>query len=846
MLLLRRLSAQRATFSLRFILIGLFVTQVIVIAFLLGLISAYNSRAAVNNVTQQLQAEVSARIEQHLQNFLGTAHQLNQLNADMIVRNVLNAGDLEALQQNFLAQVSAFDTPSSVYFGTPQGGIVGAGRERTGEYYVTETADLRAGTFVKSLIDDTGLPSSVVLSVPNFDATTRPWYQRSVETKVASWSDVYVLFTGDDVAIAASRPVYTKAGELLGVVSVDISAARLMGYLQSLKFGKTGLGFVVERNGLLVATSSPETAVVARQGDKLERVAAIESDNPLIRSAAALLPPDVDGDEAIPDESLRRLSIDQADYFVQMTPHHDEHGLDWITVVVIPEADFMARIDQNQRTTLVLSIAAVLIAVVVATLLAQKVSQPLQKMYVATRQVGAGRWTQLAHHSRVIEFNELIGAYNQMVVQIRQTMEQLSSEVARRRHTEAVLRESEERLSLIVEGAQLGTWDWQIQTGKVNFNHRWAEMLGYAPEEISPDIETWTALIHPHDLPNVMDALNAHLRGNTDSYQMEQRLRTKNGEWKWVLDAGLVVERDAAGLPVRAAGIHQDVSERKFAEDALRASHEELAATLSELQETQQRMMQQERLAAVGQLAAGIAHDFNNVLTAILMYSQLSLTETSLDPKLQRRLSVIVEQTRQGAELVQQILDFGRATVMRLHPLNVITIIEDSIHLAQRTLSASIEIERSLPQQPLIVQADATRIQQAMLNLFFNARDAMGGSGTIQVEMLLCDHTMDGVIMCAECGAIHGGRWAAISVADSGVGISPEHLPRVFEPFFTSKGANGHGLGLAQVHGIVKQHGGHICIETRPGVGTTFYLYLPLDESVDAASPRLVPEVSPD
>ncbi|MBI1295576.1 PAS domain-containing protein [bacterium] len=846
MSLLSRLFAQHAGFSLRFILIGLFCLQVIVIAFLLGLISTYNSRAAVNNVTQQLQAEVSARIEQHLQDFLGTAHQLNQLNANMIAQNVLNAGDLVALQMNFLAQVSVFNTPSSVYFGTPQGGIVGAGREVTGEYYVTETADLRAGTFVKSLIDDNRLPSSVVLSVPNFDATTRPWYQRSVETKAASWSDVYVLFTGDDVAIAASRPVYTEAGELLGVVSVDISAARLMGYLQSLKFGKTGLGFVVEHNGLLVATSSAETAVVARQGDKLERVAAIESDNPLIRSAAALLPLEVNGYEDTPDASLRTLSIDQADYFVQMTPHHDEHGLDWITVVMIPEADFMSRIDQNQRTTLLLSIAAVLISIVVATIIAQKVSQPLQQMYVATRQVGAGRWTQLVHHSRVIEFNEVIVAYNQMVAQIQQTMEQLSSEVARRRHTEAVLRENEERLSLIVEGAQLGTWDWQIQTGKVNFNYRWAEMLGYAPEEITPDVETWTTLVHPHDLKGVMEVLNAHLRGDTDSYQIEQRLRTKDGGWKWVLDTGLVVERDAEGRPLRAAGIHQDISERKFAEDALRASHEELEATLSDLQETQQRMMQQERLAAVGQLAAGIAHDFNNVLSAILMYSQLSLTDTSLDPKLHKRLSVIVEQTRQGAELVQQILDFGRATVMRLYPLNLNTIVEDSVHLAQRTLSAGVEIERALPQQPVIVQADATRIQQAILNLFVNARDAIDGSGTIRVEMILCDHTMDGVIVCAECGPIHGGRWAAISIADSGTGIAPEHLPRIFEPFFTSKGPGGHGLGLAQVHGIVKQHGGHVRVDTRLGAGTTFHLYLPLNDSAEAGSPRLIPETPTD
>ncbi|MCB0116745.1 MAG: PAS domain-containing protein, partial [Caldilineaceae bacterium] len=593
-------------------MIGLFVTQVLSIAFLLGFISFYNSRIAVNEVAEQLQAEVSARIQQHMQEFLGTAQRINQLNADMIAKNLLANDDIPSLQIRYLGLMKSFDEPSSIYFGTPQGGIVGAGREVTGEFYVTETASMRAGDFVKTLVDADGGRLSIASTVPNFDATARPWYQRSVQSGRPVWSDVYVLFTGDDVAVAASSPVYADDGALLGVVAVDISAARLTRYLQSLQIGKTGMAFVMDRDGLLVASSLTQNVVISEQDGALARIAAVDSPEPAVRSAATFLIAHFADFRSIQEQALLRFSAERADYFVQVTPYVDEYGIDWLTVVVIPESDFMAQVAHNNRLTIGLSVVAVLFSIVVATVLAQKVSEPLQQMAESTRRVGEGQWTQLAHRSRVIEFQELVTAYNQMVTQLQQTMEQLSAEIALRRQTEQVLRDSEERLSFIVSGAQLGTWDWQTQTGEVTFNRRWAEMLGYDYDEIEPSVDSWQNLIHPQDLPEVMHTLEAHLRGETAHYQIEQRLRTKSGDWKWVLDVGRVVERDEQGAPIRAAGIHQDINERKQAEASLRASHQELELALDELTKTQERMMQQERMVAVGQLAAGIAHDFNN------------------------------------------------------------------------------------------------------------------------------------------------------------------------------------------------------------------------------------------
>lgn len=377
-------------------------------------------------------------------------------------------------------------------------------------------------------------------------------------------------------------------------------------------------------------------------------------------------------------------------------------------------------------------------------------------------------------------------------------------DVTERRRAEQALRNSEERLALTVKGAELGTWDWNIQTGEVVFNERWAEMLGYPLAEIEPTISSWEKLMHPDEVAAVTAALTDHLEGRTPIYQIEQRLRAKSGEWKWVLDTGKVFEWDEQGRPLRATGTHQDITERKRLE---------------------QQLVQQERITVVGQLAAGIAHDFNNILTSILGYSELMLQSPQTPAAMRPRLQKISASSRRAAQLVRQLLDFSRKSLRRPTLFALDNFLQETIKFLEHTIPENIWLTTNIAPGSYLIEADRTQLQQVITNLVINARDTMPAGGNLALD--LAGVEIDNLEQCSICDKPISGDWLRLIVRDNGGGIPAEVLPHIFEPFFTTKPVGeGTGLGLSQVHGIINQHGGHITVKSQVGQGTTFAIYL--------------------
>ncbi len=244
--------------------------------------------------------------------------------------------------------------------------------------------------------------------------------------------------------------------------------------------------------------------------------------------------------------------------------------------------------------------------------------------------------------------------------------------------------------------------------------------------------------------------------------------------------------------------------------------------------EIQQRSQRQDRLAAVGQLAAGIAHDFNNILTGIIGFAELARYQPGSAESLDRDLERIIEQGGQAAHLIRQVLDFSRQSVAEKGSLELVSLVEETIELLERTIPEDIRIVLDVEgeHEAYRVEANPAQIQQMLTNLAVNARDAMSAGGVLQIRLsrltLMPGERLPGL-------DLPPGDWIVIVVSDTGVGIPPEALLHIFEPFFTTKEVGkGTGLGLAQVYGIVKQHGGDIDVESRPGQGTTFTLYLPV------------------
>jgi two-component system, cell cycle sensor histidine kinase and response regulator CckA len=246
---------------------------------------------------------------------------------------------------------------------------------------------------------------------------------------------------------------------------------------------------------------------------------------------------------------------------------------------------------------------------------------------------------------------------------------------------------------------------------------------------------------------------------------------------------------------------------------------------ITEARLAQERNQQQERLVAVGQLAAGIAHDFNNILTSVIGFAELLQLEPNLAPSAISDLQRIVQQGQRGAHLIRQILDFARQTIATKHSIDLAPFIRETIELLERTIPENIRMVVDIEPGQYLLNADPTQMQQVLTNLAVNAWDAMPTGGALRFG--LAHRFIESEDQAPHPG-IKAGPWIVLSVSDTGMGMSPEVQAHIFEPFFTTKPVDkGTGLGLSQVDGIVKQHEGQIYVDSEVGQGTTFTLYLP-------------------
>lgn len=249
---------------------------------------------------------------------------------------------------------------------------------------------------------------------------------------------------------------------------------------------------------------------------------------------------------------------------------------------------------------------------------------------------------------------------------------------------------------------------------------------------------------------------------------------------------------------------------------------------VTEMRERQRSQQLQERLAAVGELAAGIAHDFNNIMGAIVLFAQMLAQNPNLTSRQREGVEMIRAQAHHATSLIHQILDFSRRSVMERGPLDLLPFTKEILRLLERTLPETISLRLEHEQNRFIVNGDPTRLQQVLLNLAVNARDAMpdGGELTLRFDVVRINEQERPPLP-----DMKPGEWVSIVITDTGTGIEPELLPHLFEPFFTTKEAGkGTGLGLAQVYGIIAQHDGFIRVDSQVGAGTTFSIYLPLLE----------------
>jgi|GEM_PF-1149976 PAS domain S-box len=469
-------------------------------------------------------------------------------------------------------------------------------------------------------------------------------------------------------------------------------------------------------------------------------------------------------------------------------------------------------------------------------------------------------------------------------------------DITEKRQASEALKASEERLKLALMGTDQGLWDWNLVTGEVYFSPQWSLMLGYEANKIHGKAKSWLKLVHPEDREQVIEVLKQHLRGETPFCEMEHRMLSRSGEWKWILNHGKVVVRNDQQQPIRMTGTVKDISDRKQAEEALRQSEarerakaQQLELTLRELGQAQAQLIQTEKLSSLGQLVAGIAHEINNPITFIygninyagqyiqdllqlitlyqqhypqphaeIQQHQENIELNFILDDLPKILSSMEVGTNRIREIVLSLRNFSRLDEADMKPVNIHDGLENTLLILQHRLrpqavnsidkrNSPIQIIKEYGNLPK-TECYPGQLNQVFMNLLNNAIDALldeesklihpskyPNSSTAGWQISSSYPT---ILIRTELNELNR---VVIRITDNGNGMTERVKHRLFEPFFTTKPVGkGTGLGLAISYQIIAKHRGKLFCYSEVGKGTEFVIELPLKQEFRQNSNHLL------
>ncbi|MCP3874545.1 MAG: PAS domain S-box protein [Desulfobacteraceae bacterium] len=774
--------------------------------------------------TKDIMENISDLTVKETQNFFSLARGAAHLTQCLISSEIVDIEkeQIEKLEKYFSDQLEIYSQFAGIYFANPEGEF----------YYVSRNAEHTPGGYRTKFIEITPQGRQVKLiwrdkdmkiiqekldPKDSYDPRKRPWYKKAIKGRQVVWTNPYMFFTSQKPGITAAEPIYDANDKFLGIVGVDIELDVLSNFIGSLRVGKTGIAFMIDKDSNVIAY--PDSAQLkysdGKENTKIRLPKLWELSNPVCKLAYDSIEQTNNSDDPqiIKNSIFAAFKAGGEKYYTMFTPVQ-ESKISWMIGVYIPEKDYFGKIITNQRINLLLTLILSCIATVAGLILARKIIRPIFELDKEAQDITKQNYTPQPKIKTVFtEIQRTADTFHEMKTAVITYKKELKKKEQIHR---TITDTANEAILMINEDKKVSYWNSAAET---IFGYKNAEIIGKNLYDIVP---------FQKNNKNTDLSLNT-IFNNASKEQFQKNIAldilNKDGH-KFYVEVSIVhIKIDQQ---YHAIAVIHDISQRKKLEN-------DKIAALKQLQQAQ-------KMEALGLLAGGVAHDLNNVLSGIVSYPELLLMDLPKDSPLRGAILTIQDSGKRAASIVEDLLTLARRGVPNIEIINFNDIINGYLkspeYKALIRCHQNISIHTSLATDLLNITGVFMHLNKTVMNLVSNAAEAIQNDGSIMVSTR--NIYIDGPVKGYE--EICAGDFILLTVQDTGTGISSDDLKRIFEPFYTNKimGRSGTGLGMSVVWGTVQDHKGYIDIESSPDKGTKFQLYFPATRKHIAAKKELV------
>ncbi|MCC5606611.1 sensor histidine kinase [Nostoc sp. CHAB 5834] len=862
---------------LRRILVALFLLQILLAVGLTTYLSIHNGQKAVNEVASELRYEVANRVEQNLQTYLSTLRQKLRGNQNIIDIGLLKMENLATWESYLIKQLEIFPDAIAITASNEQQEHL-AVEKLNDRQFLLKKADKSTGYDLYTYkIDSLGQRAQLPEVIKNYDARSRPDYQAAVTAKNFSFSQIFTSLTEPTLLISASLPIYNSQGQLLGVNSTLTHISQIGDLLQNIKVGKSGQIFIMERSGLLIASSTIEEPFRLQNGKPI-RLAASQSENSLTQASAKYLATKFSNFDEI--KSLQQLdfSFDGKRQFLEIRPLKGEKNVNWLIIVAVPEADFMGQIERNTQTTIFLCLGALGLATLLGIITARCITQPILYFSTATKDLAdlTNGEDSVVIVQGIKELEVLDESFNEMMQQLRKTFtaqitkneelelqlqqrtQELQQEIQERINSERILEKHhqvlaelanyraisegklEKAFKVITEKAanaleieRVSVWLFNSEGTKLQC----ISLYERSKQRHSADIERNLA-DYPIYFKSLTSARIIAVRDTRTDLRIQEL-------WDEVLKPKNIVSLINTSIWVRGEVVGTVLYEQSDIPRIWEMSEQNFVSSIAEFvaltlevcdvydelrlrKSAESALREAKEAAEVANRAkrtflGNMSHELRTPLNSILGITEALQNEVygTVNEEQRQSLNTLESSGKNLLELINQILELtdieSSKIELQLAPTSIQGLCDSSLSFVKHlALQKNIQLSLQIPEELEPIEVDERRIRQVFINLLTNAIKFTKEGGKVWIEVQPNSTN----------------EYIFFSVVDTGIGMLSDDLFKLFQPFVQvensfTRGSSGTGLGLVMVQKIVELHGGTVHAESQLGKGSRFTVKLP-------------------